>query len=287
MFERNSIVLLIDADSDSRRINATILSRIGYTVIKLPRGADPVAYAAGIHPNVVVIHIGPSQPYEADVVDRFRDDRATEAIPVVALSTVPTTVDHAKAIPQWAESILASHEVAMLETAVASVMRDDQTENHAIPTNRPSPATVALAALTLTANSGEIALAAVIELRRLQPWALHFQDRDPRLIDHLAIVLRAIVDGWSNDLLSYQVFTGPAICRAIENHVVLRRIQRVGPVSVVSEYQVLQNQVTGFLESSIGSHGLTTADALALAQCLAPYFNALIQNAVRRFGGAW
>ncbi|HUX85473.1 MAG TPA: hypothetical protein VMW65_00600, partial [Chloroflexota bacterium] len=188
-------------------------------------------------------------------------------------------------IPQWAESILASHDIAMLETAFASAIHDDQLSAQTLTQNRPPPAIVAFATCALSAHASEIAVAAVTELRRLQPWALHFQNRDPRLIDHLATILTGIVDGLRDELLPYQVLNGPAIRTAIETHVVLRRLQRVGPVSVVSEYQVLQNQVTSFLQGSVGTHGMTTADALSLAQCLAPYFNATTQNAVRRFGG--
>jgi DNA-binding response OmpR family regulator len=83
-------VLLVDSDDDCRAIYATILRHGGFPVTVAACADAGLAMARQAPPGLVVLALTPPRPEALRVVRAFRAEPATERLPLVALSTIPS-----------------------------------------------------------------------------------------------------------------------------------------------------------------------------------------------------
>jgi two-component system cell cycle response regulator DivK len=90
-------VLLVEDNEDNRTIYSTVLRYLGYQVIEAADGLQAVALARSEHPDIVLmdISIPGIDGWEATRV--LREDPATRALPIVALTAHALSDDRERA----------------------------------------------------------------------------------------------------------------------------------------------------------------------------------------------
>lgn len=273
-------VLLIEHDPDLRELADLVLTSAGYRVISVPNGTDPVAFAARTKPKAAIVGIRPREPADWDIVDRLLTDPATSGIPLVIMSTAERLVVEAQAAPNVRQTVVAPYDINALEAAVASAIGNPPAAAILPPRTQPVPSTFVAAADALNRRARLIVLATVRELLQTDEFRARFPELTHGLIDNLAIILGAIVEGLRRGLTPDQVFTVPEILKAIRDHDQLRHQQGIPVEMVIREGQLLRSQVHCWLRDEIGQPGL---DALAIYDVsfrIAAYFDQLLRIVV-------
>ena len=90
------VVLIADDDADARDIYGRYLTVMGCRVFTARDGLSAVAAARRSRPDVVVMDLAMPRLNGWDAIVRLKRAPATRAIPIVALSAVPTSRGHAR-----------------------------------------------------------------------------------------------------------------------------------------------------------------------------------------------
>jgi hypothetical protein len=85
---------------------------------------------------------------------------------------------------------------------------------------------------------------------------------DDGLIDNLAMIPGAIVEGLRRGSSPEQVFTVPDVERSIKGHDRFRLSQGFGVALVVKEDEILRNETESCLRELVGKQGLSAADVM-------------------------
>ncbi len=259
-------VLLVESASDLRDLNELILREAGYHVEIVPPNADPVAFAERTRPDVLVVHIRPNQPADWEILDHLDANPQTAPIPVVVISSSERVVTEAHAVPIVREAVVMPYDIDALRGAVARALGNPPPAAVLPPPQRASSPTLALAGTLLSEHSREIVLRTIRRLQQTEPFKSHFAELSPALVGNLPVILGAVVTGIRRNLDPVLVTAPPAIRDAIQDHVALRIRQGVNADSVIEEYQVLDDQILGFLRDQIGQIHFSALDAFDIAR---------------------
>ncbi len=277
---RPARVLLIESDSDLRQLNELILKEFGYEVETAPPTDDPVETVATRRPAVVVLHLRPNEPRDWQILDRLQGDLRTEAVPVVVIAGAPRVEVEARAAPTVRQAVVMPYDIDALRAAVEEALGHPLPAAVLPPPHHPAPEALAFAGRILAERSREITLRAIRRLQQIEPFASHFAKLSAGLVNQLPVIVGAVVVGLQRNLTPEEVVSPSAIREMIRDHVKLRVDQGLSPASVIREYQVLNDQIQGFLRENIGSAPFGVLDVFDVARTVDSYFAEIIRVAV-------
>lgn len=276
-------ILLIETESDLAELNETILTEDGYRVEKASPDADPVEVAKKTCPSAIVVGI----PYQTSnmwhIVDQLNADQRTRQIPLVVISAVEHTAAKAGATPNVRRTMVMPYDIWGLEKAVASALGHPPAAAVLPKPEKPVPPAQIIAADALSRDARDIVLDALRQIRQLPAYRARFSEICSELVDHLGMMLGAIIGGIGRNLSPHDVFSVPEIQRAIRRHVELRQTQQLGPANAIHEDQILRGTVDQFLHNLVGHEKFTAKDALAVSSIVNSYADELARIIVREF----
>jgi CheY-like chemotaxis protein len=91
------IVLLVDDDVDSRTIYGRVLAHAGYHVINAVSGADALAQASAVLPDIIVLDLGLPDMHGLEFVAALQVDQAMTGIRLVILTGYVSAEDRPRA----------------------------------------------------------------------------------------------------------------------------------------------------------------------------------------------
>ena len=91
------VILIVDADPESRRILQDLLTHHGHTTIAIASGDEALSVARSIHPALVVTELYVSSREHACLVHALRADARLRHVPVVVFTAFAMPVDR-----EWA-----------------------------------------------------------------------------------------------------------------------------------------------------------------------------------------
>lgn len=100
-------VLMVEDNEDNRIIYATMLRHVGYVVHEATDGAQGLAMAQSLQPDIVLMDISVPVIDGWEATRRLKADPATRDIPVVALTAHALPADRAKAEEVGCDAYLA------------------------------------------------------------------------------------------------------------------------------------------------------------------------------------
>jgi two-component system cell cycle response regulator DivK len=83
------LVLIVDDNEQNRKLVRDVLSTAGFRTLEAATGAEAIAVAAEHIPDVILMDLRLPDMDGTDAARRLRDGERTEAIPVVAVSSMP------------------------------------------------------------------------------------------------------------------------------------------------------------------------------------------------------
>jgi CheY-like chemotaxis protein len=100
-------VLIVEDNADNRDIYRTILEFHAFTVLEAEDGADGIAIAQAERPDLILMDISIPIIDGLDATRRLKQDPATAAIPIVALTAHAQREDEMRAMEAGCDSYLA------------------------------------------------------------------------------------------------------------------------------------------------------------------------------------
>jgi two-component system cell cycle response regulator DivK len=79
-------VLLVEDNEDNRIIYSTVLRHVGYDVVEAEDGAQAIALARSVRPDLILMDISIPQVNGWEATRILRRDPETSAIPIIALT---------------------------------------------------------------------------------------------------------------------------------------------------------------------------------------------------------
>lgn len=287
MAPRTRRACLVEYDSSLRVLNRLVLEAAGFETLTVPPGDDPVAFAARTRPDLIVVHLGEVPPYTTAIVDRLRDDAATQGIPVCAIATSDQVAAEAQAGPNVPVSVIAPFDLDALEGAVLEAL--DSPPAAAVLPNPPDtpPTCVTVIGDVLNREARGIVLNVVFRrLRHLEPYRTIFMSSHDHLIhvvDHLGTILGAIVTGLQRDLSPSEAFGRPRLQEYVDEHIQLRRKQGLGVLTAVGEYQLLRSECLEVIQGAIGETGVSAAEAVEVVRRILVLFDTLERLVIDKY----
>jgi CheY-like chemotaxis protein len=83
---RGQTLLLVEDNEDNRIIYSTVLRHLGYTVVEAVDGAQAIATARTLLPDLILMDISIPEVDGWEATRILRQDPATRAIPIIALT---------------------------------------------------------------------------------------------------------------------------------------------------------------------------------------------------------
>jgi two-component system cell cycle response regulator DivK len=90
-------ILVVEDDTDNRRIVSKVLSVEGYSVVEAIDGVDALAKVHTEHPDLILMDLAMPNMDGWEATRRLKSDPQTRAIPVVALTAVAMRGDEEEA----------------------------------------------------------------------------------------------------------------------------------------------------------------------------------------------
>jgi len=90
-------VLVVEDDTDNRRIVAKVLSVEGYEIVEATDGVEALAQARAERPDLILMDLALPNMDGWEATRRLKQDPATRAIPVVALTAFAMRGDEEQA----------------------------------------------------------------------------------------------------------------------------------------------------------------------------------------------
>jgi two-component system cell cycle response regulator DivK len=92
------LLLLVDDDEEGRELVQAGLKRLGYTVTTAASGKEGIEAARGESPSLILMDMCMPEMDGFEAVKQLKADTATTDIPIIALTSLNTTVDVQRAI---------------------------------------------------------------------------------------------------------------------------------------------------------------------------------------------
>lgn len=83
---RHPVVLIVDDEVGNRTLVSLVLGRLGYTVLTASNGAEGLLAAKAQHPDVILLDIMMPVMDGHEMLVRLKEDRDTQAIPVIMVT---------------------------------------------------------------------------------------------------------------------------------------------------------------------------------------------------------
>ena len=125
------VILIVDADPESRRILQDLLTHHGHTTIATASGDEALAVARSIHPALVVTELYVSNKEHACLVHAMRADVRLRHVPVVVFTAFAMPVDREWAAAAQVEAYLTK------PSAPRSLLLEVERLAHLQPVVRP------------------------------------------------------------------------------------------------------------------------------------------------------
>ena len=125
------VIMIVDADPESRRILQDLLAHHGHTTIAIASGDEALAVARAIHPAVVVTELYVSSKEHPCLVHAFRADLRLRHVPVVVFTAFAMPVDREWAAAAQVEAYLTK------PSAPRSLLLEVERLAHLQPVVRP------------------------------------------------------------------------------------------------------------------------------------------------------
>lgn len=90
-------LLLVEDNEDNRIIYSTVLRHLGYTVVEAEDGAQAIALARSVLPDLILMDISIPEVDGWEATRILRGDPATRAIPIIALTAHALADDRLRA----------------------------------------------------------------------------------------------------------------------------------------------------------------------------------------------
>jgi two-component system, cell cycle response regulator DivK len=90
-------LLLVEDNEDNRIIYSTVLRHLGYTVVEAEDGAQAIALARSVLPDLILMDISIPEVDGWEATRILRRDPATSRIPIIALTAHALADDRARA----------------------------------------------------------------------------------------------------------------------------------------------------------------------------------------------
>ena len=90
-------LLLVEDNEDNRIIYSTVLRHLGYTVVEAEDGAQAIALARSVLPDLILMDISIPEVDGWEATRILRRDPATSAIPIIALTAHALADDRVRA----------------------------------------------------------------------------------------------------------------------------------------------------------------------------------------------
>ena len=151
------VILIVDDESQIRKILRITLESDGYKVIESENGKDGIIQAATSHPNLIILDLGlPDQ----DGFSVLQEIRTWSSLPVMILSVRNSEEDIVKALDLGADDYLTKpfYTAELLARIRASLRRASQVQESSIFTN--GSIKIDLVSRTVQKNDEEIKLTA-------------------------------------------------------------------------------------------------------------------------------
>lgn len=103
---KQTTILLIEDDRDSRYVYGTALRRAGYEVMEATDGAEGILLARRHQPNLIVMDLGLPQVDGWSATATLKSDPATSDIPVVAVTVHVQAIERERARGVGCDSFL-------------------------------------------------------------------------------------------------------------------------------------------------------------------------------------
>jgi len=90
-------ILVVEDDTDNRRIVIKVLTVEGYEVVEATDGIEALAQARAVQPDLILMDLALPNLDGWEATRRLKSDPATRAIPVVALTAIAMSGDEERA----------------------------------------------------------------------------------------------------------------------------------------------------------------------------------------------
>jgi two-component system cell cycle response regulator DivK len=90
-------LLLVEDNEDNRIIYSTVLRHLGYTVVEAEDGAQAIALARSVLPDLILMDISIPEVDGWEATRILRGDPSTRAIPIIALTAHALADDRVRA----------------------------------------------------------------------------------------------------------------------------------------------------------------------------------------------
>jgi two-component system cell cycle response regulator DivK len=90
-------ILVVEDDTDNRRIVTKVLTVEGYEVVEATDGIEALAQARAVRPDLILMDLALPNLDGWEATRRLKSDPATQAIPVVALTAIAMSGDEEQA----------------------------------------------------------------------------------------------------------------------------------------------------------------------------------------------
>ncbi|MEO8560937.1 MAG: response regulator [bacterium] len=90
-------LLLVEDNEDNRVIYSTVLRHLGYTVVEAEDGAQAIALARSVLPDLILMDISIPEVDGWEATRILRGDPATKSIPIIALTAHALADDRLRA----------------------------------------------------------------------------------------------------------------------------------------------------------------------------------------------
>jgi putative two-component system response regulator len=119
-----STILVVDDDAASRQLVVSLLSNHGYGTLEAENGEAALDVTRRDHPDLVLLDVEMAGMSGFDVVRRLKEDRRTQAIPVIMVTGLGDRTSRLRALENGAEDFLSKPvDPAELRTRVRNHLR--------------------------------------------------------------------------------------------------------------------------------------------------------------------
>lgn len=259
-------ILIVEHDRDIAQMEASALEQASYDAQWVQASPQVTEEVARRRPQLVILDLYPlaGDPYR--LLDELRANPATQAVPVLATSTVGQVV----------ESALASYNVRVtlekpfgLDQFLAKVREAlGQPPLHAEvaqPTEAAPGDLVAQAAQIVVSHSRDALFRWVQRLLQEPPWQGRENLALPQLLDNVPVLVEALSVALqyrnAEELFSRQ----PESLQRVREHAALRKRQGFSLSELIREYDLLRDELLSMLERHLPPK-VKTADLFAVVQ---------------------
>lgn len=248
--DERQCVVMVGFDNEVAAVLESMLEEEGYRARIIASGQDVVHGVVQADASVVLVALG-RRGESLALIDRLRTSEATVSLPVIALTTLPSQHDEARASGNVSALLGMPFDMDDLLDALGGVLSRTPFEARVRSMPAETDHTRVRGAEILLHAERDIVLGWLQRIRSVEPYASRtdlttreFLDTVPRILNGLILLLR---HGPRPEILhSDEDARG-----RIRSHALFRRGQGLGAEAVVREYQLLREVIRERLQQEM------------------------------------